>query len=31
VRRVNALSHFPMLEEPEEITEAIETFVKNSG
>ena len=31
VRRVNALSHFPMLEEPEEITEAIENFVKNSG
>jgi pimeloyl-ACP methyl ester carboxylesterase len=25
--RVNAISHFPMLEEPEEIAQAIETFV----
>jgi pimeloyl-ACP methyl ester carboxylesterase len=28
--RVNAVSHFPMLEEPEEMAEAIETFVSSS-
>jgi pimeloyl-ACP methyl ester carboxylesterase len=29
--RVNAFSHFPMLEEPEDITKAIEEFVANTA
>lgn len=29
--RVNAISHFPMLEEPEEMAQAIEEFVSSTG